>query len=106
MKINNIEPSPQEWKSLSTPKYTLVMYKFRCIMNTVRTNITLPFQIADMLKNVKNKSSFIAEAIREKIEKEEKAWLIKELTEGYKTRKSEDKQLSHEWDTATGDGID
>ena len=82
------------------------MSEFRCIMNTVRTNITLPFEIADMLKNVKNKSSFIAEAIREKIEKEEKAWLIKELTEGYKTRKSEDKQLSHEWDTATGDGID
>jgi len=28
------------------------------------------------------------------------------LTEGYKTRKSEDKQLSLEWDTAAGDGID
>jgi hypothetical protein len=96
----------EEWKSLSIPKYTLVMYEFRCIMNTVRTNITLPFHIADMLKNVKNKSSFIAEAIREKFEKEEKAWLIKELTEGYKTRKSEDKRLSNEWDTATGDGID
>jgi hypothetical protein len=75
-------------------------------MNTVRTNITLPFEIADMLKNIKNKSSFIAETIKEKIEKEEKAWLIKELTEGYMTRKSEDKKLSHEWDTATGDGID
>ncbi len=75
-------------------------------MNTVRTNITLPFQVAEMLKNVKNKSSFIAEAISEKIEKEEKERLIKELTEGYKTRKSEDKQLSLEWDTTTGDGID
>jgi hypothetical protein len=82
------------------------MSEIRCIMNTVRTNITLPFQIAEMLKNVKNKSRFIAEAISEKIEKEEKARLIKELTEGYKTRKTEDKQLSLEWDTATGDGID
>jgi metal-responsive CopG/Arc/MetJ family transcriptional regulator len=75
-------------------------------MNTVRINITLPFQIADMLKNVKNKSGFIAEAIREKIEKEEKARLIKELTEGYKIRKSEDKQLSFEWEIVTDDGID
>ncbi|HLB71661.1 MAG: hypothetical protein OIN88_03800 [Candidatus Methanoperedens sp.] len=75
-------------------------------MNTVRTNITLPLEIADMLKNVKNKSSFIAEAIREKIEKEEKARLLKELTEGYRARKSEDKQLSLEWDTTAGDGID
>ncbi len=32
--------------------------------------------------------------------------LIKELTEGYKLRKNEDKQLSIEWDTAAGDGID
>lgn len=75
-------------------------------MNTVRINITLPFQTADMLKNVKNKSSFIAEAIREKIEREEKEWLIKELKEGYRVRKSEDKQLSIEWDPTTGDGID
>lgn len=40
------------------------------------------------------------------LQEEEKARLIKELTEGYKTRKSEDKQLSLEWYTATGDGID
>jgi hypothetical protein len=38
--------------------------------------------------------------------RKEKARLIKELTEGYKIRKSEDKQLSLEWETATGDGID
>ncbi len=44
-------------------------------MNTVRFNITLPFEIAEMLKNVKNKSAFIAEAIRERVEREEKLLL-------------------------------
>ncbi len=75
-------------------------------MNTVRVNITLPLEVAEMLKNVKNKSSFIAEAIRERVEREEKANLIKELSEGYKVRKKEDKELSLDWDTTSGDGID
>ena len=75
-------------------------------MNTVRVNITLPLDIAEMLKKVKNKSSFIAEAIRERIEREEKANLIRELSEGYKVRKKEDKEISLEWDTTSGDGID
>ncbi len=75
-------------------------------MNTVRINITLPAEIAEMLKNVKNKSSFIAAAVRERFEREEKANLIKELSEGYKARKSEDKQLAFDWDDTSGDGID
>lgn len=75
-------------------------------MNTVRINITLPLEIADMLKDVKNKSSFIAEAIRERIERDEKNHLIKELAEGYRVRKSEDKELVLDWDTTSGDGID
>ncbi len=74
-------------------------------MNTVRVNITLPLEIAELLKDVKNKSSFIAEAIRERIEKERKAYLIRELAEGYKVRKLEDKELASEWDTTSGDGI-
>ena len=75
-------------------------------MNTVRVNITLPSEIAELLKDVKNKSSFIAEAIRERIERERKAYLIRELAEGYKIRKIEDKELANEWDTTSGDGID
>ncbi len=59
-----------------------------------------------MLRNVKNKSAFIAEAIRERIEKEEKANLIKELTEGYQTRRKEDNELALDWDITSGDGID
>ena len=75
-------------------------------MNTVRVNITLPLEVAEMLKNVKNKSSFITEAIRERVEREKKANLIKELSEGYKVRKKEDTEISLEWDTTSGDGID
>jgi metal-responsive CopG/Arc/MetJ family transcriptional regulator len=75
-------------------------------MNTVRVNITLPMEIAQMLRNVKNKSAFIAEAIRERIEREEKANLIKELAEGYQIRRKEDNELSLDWDTTSGDGID
>jgi predicted CopG family antitoxin len=75
-------------------------------MNTVRMNITLPLEIAEMLKNVKNKSSFIAESIRERIERERKANLVKELTAGYKVRKLEDERLSQDWDITSGDGID
>ncbi len=75
-------------------------------MNTVRVNITLPSEIADMLKDVKNKSGFIAEAIRDRIEREKKAYLIRELTEGYKASKREDKQLTEDWDATSGDGID
>jgi len=75
-------------------------------MNTVRMNITLPLEIAEMLKNMKNKSAFIAESIRERIEKEKKANLVKELTAGYKVRKLEDERLSQDWDITSGDGID
>lgn len=31
---------------------------------------------------------------------------IRELREGYKARKKEDRQLALEWDTTSGDGID
>jgi hypothetical protein len=75
-------------------------------MNTVRVNITLPSEIAEMLKHVKNKSGFIAEAIRDRIEREKKAYLLRELTEGYKASKREDKQLTEDWDAISGDGID
>ena len=59
-----------------------------------------------MLRNGKNKSSFIAEAIRERIEREDKANLMRELSEGYEVRKKEDKKNSVEWDTTSEDGLD
>ncbi|CAG0968521.1 MAG: hypothetical protein MPEBLZ_04168 [Candidatus Methanoperedens nitroreducens] len=54
---------------------------------------------------MKNKSSFIAETIREWFEREDKDNLIKELSEGYKVRKKEETEISLEWDTTSEDGI-
>ncbi|KJR40500.1 hypothetical protein MCHI_003602, partial [Candidatus Magnetoovum chiemensis] len=34
-------------------------------MDTVRLNITLPIEVANSIKHVKNKSAFIAEALKE-----------------------------------------
>ncbi len=75
-------------------------------MNTVRMNITLSSEIAEMLRDVENKSGFIAEAIKEHVERKKRERLIKELVEGYKAGKHEDGQLIEEWDITSGDGID
>ncbi len=75
-------------------------------MSTVRMNITLSSEIAELLKDVENKSGFIAEAIKEHVERKKREWLIKELIEGYKACKYEDRQLAEDWDITSGDGID
>ncbi len=75
-------------------------------MSTVRMNITLSSEIAELLKDVENKSGFIAEAIKEHIERKKRERLTKELIEGYKASKHEDKQLIEDWDMTSGDGID
>lgn len=52
-------------------------------MNTVRMNITLPEDVARHLKKIKNKSAFIAESIKEKIEHIEEAHLLQQLEAAY-----------------------
>ncbi len=74
-------------------------------MSTVRLNITLPLDVAEILKNVKNKSAFIAEAVREYKKQKDKEKLLNELKEGYKATKEEDKKLYKEWESTVGDGI-
>jgi hypothetical protein len=77
----------------------------RCVMNTVRLNITLPLDAAEILKNVKNKSAFIAEAIREYKRQKDKEKLVNELREGYIATKEEDSKIYKEWENTIGDGI-
>ena len=74
-------------------------------MNTVRFNITLPIDVARKLKNERNKSAFIANSIREKMERDERERIKQELAEAYKASANEDRSLSEEWDGASGDGI-
>ena len=69
-----------------------------------RLNITLPEEIAQELKYIPNKSSFISEAVKEKIERINKEKLDKLLIEGYKATSKEDKELNQEWGKITLEG--
>jgi metal-responsive CopG/Arc/MetJ family transcriptional regulator len=69
-----------------------------------RLNITLPERVAEAIEVYKNKSKFIAEAINEKIEKDEKEKLDTLLVEGYKSEHSSDKKINKEWEATTIEG--
>lgn len=76
------------------------------MMHSLRFNLTLPEDIAKLLKGKKNKSSFIASLLKEKSEDEKRQKLIKELKEGYRATWKEDLFMDKEWDSTLGDGID
>ncbi len=73
-------------------------------MNTSRLNITLPVDIVKKLNQERNKSAFIAEAIREKMERDERDRLKKELADAYRASAEEDRTVNAEWDSVSGDG--
>ena len=62
-----------------------------------RLNITLPDETAKKLEHIKNKSRFIAEALNEKIERENKKQLEKLLIEGYSATHNEDLETQDSW---------
>lgn len=66
-----------------------------------RLNITLPEKIAQELKYIPNKSGFISEAVKEKLDRINKEKLDKLLIEGYKATKKEDKEINQEWKKIT-----
>ena len=66
-----------------------------------RLNITLPERVAQSIEVYQNKSKFIAEAINEKIQKDEKEKLDVLLVDGYKSECSADKKINKEWEDAT-----
>ena len=69
-----------------------------------RLNITLPEEIVHEIKNFPNKSRFITEALKEKIERIKKEKIDKLLIEGYKATKEEDKKIDEEWEKVTLEG--
>lgn len=69
-----------------------------------RLNITLPEEISEQIKSLPNKSRFIAEALKEKLERIERKKLDRLLVEGYKTTKEEDKRIDREWEKITLEG--
>ena len=66
----------------------------------VRMNITIPDDVAKELGHLKNKSRFIAEAVRERFKREQKRRREALLIEGYKSIADEDKRLGEEWGKA------
>ena len=63
-----------------------------------RLNITLPDEIAKKIANIHNKSRFIAEALKEKIEREKKEKIENLLWKGYKVTSEEDAKLQATWE--------
>ena len=78
-------------------------------MSVVRMNITLPEELArqiDKLVEPKKKSQFIAEALRQRIEKIRYEELQKALEEGYKARKQESHFIAKDFESVDLEGWD
>ncbi len=69
-----------------------------------RWYITLPEEIAWDIKDIPNKSGFISEAVKEKLDRINKEKLDKLLIEGYKATRKEDKEINQEWEKITLEG--
>jgi metal-responsive CopG/Arc/MetJ family transcriptional regulator len=67
-------------------------------MRMVRLNITLPDDLVKQLKQEKNKSRFIAEALREKINREKRKETERLMKEGYSESSREDQKLNSDWE--------
>ena len=75
-------------------------------MSKTKFSISLPEEVVQILSTVKNKSAYIAEAIREKKRNEEKKRLKRKLEVAYKEVVEEDYELYKEWEDTLGDGIE
>jgi metal-responsive CopG/Arc/MetJ family transcriptional regulator len=72
-------------------------------MSVVRMNIIIPEELAhqlDKLVGPKKKSRFIAETLKQRIEKIQREELQKTLEEGYKTRKEESHAIAKEFESS------
>ena len=69
----------------------------------VRLNITMPEELVKELRRIKNKSQFIAEALREKFKKEKNKELEAIMMEGYKSMVKTDQEVNENWEKATLD---
>ena len=75
-------------------------------MSKTRFNISLPEDVAQILSTVKNKSAYIADAIKEKKLHEEKKRRRNKLEAAYKEAVNEDYELYKEWEDTLGDGLE
>jgi 2-oxo-4-hydroxy-4-carboxy--5-ureidoimidazoline (OHCU) decarboxylase len=75
-------------------------------MSTARLNITLPEDVYRMLAGIKNKSSYIAEAIREKRHMEDRENLNRALAAAYREAALEDYETYKVWEDTLKDGLE
>jgi hypothetical protein len=75
-------------------------------MNTVRMNITIPEDVYKIIKDVKNKSGYIADAVRIKRQFEEKERAKKALEAAYREAAAEDYEVYKEWEPTLRDGLE
>ncbi|MBT4069549.1 MAG: hypothetical protein HOB42_09815 [Candidatus Marinimicrobia bacterium] len=73
--------------------------------HSFRLSVTLPTDLKQPLLGFRNKSAFVAEAIREKLGHEQESRLVRELKEGYLATVQEDQEICSEWDVTSGDGL-
>lgn len=71
---------------------------------TARLNFTVPQDVVEMLRQQvsnRKRSSFVADAIREKLVRLESEQLKKDLIEGYTIRREEDSNINSAFEHAT-----
>ena len=73
----------------------------------VKMTFTIPEEIAHKLKDIvsdRQRSAFVADALREKLREAEKNAFEQELIQSYVERYEEDKAINAEWEVATLEG--
>lgn len=70
-------------------------------MSSVRLNITLPEEVVKELNTIQNKSNFIAETLREKINELKMKKIDELLVIGYKETCKEDKEINEDWESVS-----
>ena len=75
------------------------------MMHTMRFNVTVDWEIGRILRGIKNKSRYITEALKEKLEKEKRQKKLQALQKAYQASAKEDRTLVDDWDSTLGDGL-
>lgn len=74
-------------------------------MNTIRFNVTIDKEIGVRLRKVPNKSKFITQALKEKIERGDQVKKAESLKAAYLASCKEDRKVSSDWDATLGDAL-
>lgn len=78
-------------------------------MGVIRMNITIPDELFEQIEKFtppRKRSQFIAEALKQRIEKIQNERLQKSLEEGYKARKEESYSMAQEFEVIDLEGWD